>query len=155
MCIKKGDLNGAVEYYLDALAKTTDNEDKADYLYRLANVYVSLKNYQQGASYAFQALELSPEDGRCYLLIGICYAAAKVSSDPILARSVYWVACDMFNKAKQVDASCTADANKLIATYRQYFPSKEDVFFHKELNEGQPYRVGGWINRTTTCRTNQ
>ena len=86
------------------------------------------------------------------LLIGLCYASAKIYDDPILARSVYWVACDMFNKAKSVDSSCAADANKLIATYAQYFPSKEDVFFHRELNEGSAFRVGGWIGKTTTCR---
>jgi tetratricopeptide (TPR) repeat protein len=153
MCIKKGDLSGAVEYYKQALSMVTADEDKADYLYRLANVYVSLKNYQQGVTYAQQALDIDAEDGRCYLLMGICYASAKVYDDPILARSVFWVACDMFRKAKAVDTSCTSDANKLIATYSQYFPSKEDVFFHKELNEGAPFRVGGWIGKTTTCRS--
>jgi tetratricopeptide (TPR) repeat protein len=153
MCIKKGDMDGALEYYKQALSLVTDNEDKADYLYRMANVYVALKNYQLGASYAQQSLDINAEDGRCYLLMGICYASAKIYDDPILARSVFWVACDMFAKAKVVDASCASDANKLIATYRQYFPTKEDVFFHKELNDGQPFRVGGWIGKTTTCRS--
>ena len=153
MCIKKGDLNGALEYYKQELSMVTDDEDKADYLYRVANVYVLLKNYQQGAAYAQQSLDVNPEDGRCYLLMGICYASAKIYDDPILARSVFWVACDMFRKAKTVDSSCATDANKLIATYSQYFPSKEDVFFHKELNDGQPFRVGGWIGKTTICRS--
>lgn len=152
MSIKKGDFEGALTYYKQALELATENEDKADYLYRIANIYVSLGNYQQGVSYAEQALAIEPEDGRCYLLIGLCYASAKIYDDPILARSVYWVACDMFNKAKAVDTSCASDANKLIATYAQYFPSKEDVFFHRELNEGQSFRVGGWVNKTTTCR---
>ncbi len=153
MCIKKEDYAGAIEYYKQALSLVTDMEDKADYLYRMANVYVAMKNYQQGASYAQQALDINAEDGRCYLLMGICYASAKIYDDPILARSVFWVACDMFRKAKTVDASCTSDANKLIATYSQYFPSKEDVFFHRDLNEGQAFRVGGWIGKTTTCRS--
>ena len=153
MCIKKEDYAGALEYYKQALSLVTDDEDKADYLYRMANVYVAMKNYQQGANYAQQALDVNAEDGRCYLLLGICYASAKIYDDPILARSVFWVACDMFQKAKKVDSSCSSDANKLIATYRQYFPSKEDVFFHKELNEGAPFRVGGWIGKTTTCRS--
>ena len=131
----------------------TNDEDKADYLYRMANVYVAMKNYQQGATVAQQALDVNAEDGRCYLLLGICYASAKVFDDPILQRSVFWVACDMFRKAKTVDSSCSSDANKLIATYSQYFPSKEDVFFHRDLNEGAPFRVGGWVNKTTTCRS--
>ena len=153
MCIKKEDYAGALEYYKQALTLVTNDEDKADYLYRMANVYVSMKNYQQGASYAQQALDINAEDGRCYLLMGICYASAKVYDDPILQRSVYWVACDMFRKAKTVDSSCATDANKLIATYSQYFPSKEDVFFHRDLNEGAPFRVAGWVNKTTTCRS--
>ena len=153
MCLKKNDLNGALEYYKQALSMATVDEDKADYLYRMATIYVSLNNLQQGASYADQALDLAPEDGRCYLVIGICYAGAKIYDDPILARSVFWIACDMFQKAKQVDSSCATDANKLIATYRQYFPTKEDVFFHKELNDGAAFRVGGWINKSTICRS--
>ena len=152
MSIKKGDFEGALTYYKQALELATENEDKADYLYRIANIYVSLGNYQQGVSSAEQALAIEPEDGRCYLLIGLCYASAKIYDDPILARSVYWVACDMFNKAKAVDTSCASDANKLIATYAQYFPSKEDIFFHRDLNEGTSFRVGGWVNKTTTCR---
>ena len=152
MCIKKKDYAGAVEYYKQALSMVTSDEDKADYLYRLANVYVSMNNYQQGVAYAQQALDINAEDGRCYLLIGLCYASAKIYDDPILQRSVFWVACDMFRKAKSVDSSCATDANKLIATYSQYFPSKEDVFFHRDLNDGASFKVGGWINKTTTCR---
>ena len=65
MCLKKEDYAGALEYYKQALSMVTNDEDKADYLYRLANVYVSLKNYQQGVSYAYQALDINAEDGRC------------------------------------------------------------------------------------------
>ena len=153
MCLKKEDYAGALEYYKQALSLVNNEEDKADYLYRMANVHVSMKNYQQGASFAQQALDINAEDGRCYLLMGICYASAKIYDDPILQRSVYWVACDMFRKAKTVDSSCATDANKLIATYSQYFPSKEDVFFHRDLSEGAPFRVAGWIGKTTTCRS--
>jgi tetratricopeptide (TPR) repeat protein len=153
MCLKKNDMNGAIDYYKQALSMVVDKEEKAEYLYRLANIYVTIKSYQQGVTYAKQALDIAPNDGRCYLLMGICYATAKMhADDPVLSRCVYWVAVDMFQKAKQVDSSCAADANKLIATYKQYFPSKEDIFFHREVNEGTSFHVGGWINRTTTCR---
>ena len=153
MCIKKGDFEGAVEYYKQALAMdNVEKEDKADYLYRLANVYVSLKNYQQGANYAKQALDLDPEDGRCYLLMAICYGAAKIYGDPVLQRSVFWVACDMCVKAKQVDPSLAADADKLYAKFRVHFPSRDDIFFSKDLNEGSTFCVGGWVGRCTTVR---
>lgn len=152
MCVKKDDAKGALAYYDQALQLATTEEDKADYLYNIALVYyANLKNFQQAANYAYKAAEINKEDGRYYILIGLCYANAKVSDDPIMSRSVYWCAVDMFRKAKQVDSSCAADANKLIATYSQYFPSKEDIFFHKEMNLNEPIRVGGWINKTTIC----
>lgn len=152
MCVKKDDAKGALAYYDQALQLATTEEDQADYLYNIALVYyANLKNFQQAANYAYKAAEINKEDGRYYILIGLCYANAKVSDDPIMSRSVYWCAVDMFRKAKQVDSSCAADANKLIATYSQYFPSKEDIFFHKEMNLNEPIRVGGWINKTTIC----
>ncbi len=152
MCLKKDDTKGALNYYDQALKLATTEEDKADYLYNIALVYyANLKNFQQAATYAYRAADINKEDGRYYILVGLCYANAKIYDDPLLNRSVYWVAVDMFRKAKQVDSSCAADANKLIATYSQYFPSKEDIFFHKELNLDAPFRVGGWINKTTTC----
>ena len=57
----------------------------------------------------------------------------------------------MFRKAKSVDPSLAEEANKLIDTYSQYYPKKEDAFFHN-VTEGSSYTVGGWINRTTKVR---
>jgi tetratricopeptide (TPR) repeat protein len=153
MCLKKSDLNGAVEYYKQALTLVESDEDKADYLYRMANVYVSLQNYRQSVEYANQALEINPEDGRCYLLIGMSYAnGGKISDDPVLDRAKFWVACDMFQKAQSIDETCADAAKNFIKTYSQYFPTKEEIFFSRDLNEGQTYYVGSWINKSTRCR---
>ena len=153
MCLKKGDLTGAVDYYKQALTLVESDEDKADYLYRMANVYVSLQNYRQSVEYANQALEINPEDGRCYLLIGMSYAnGGKISDDPVLDRAKFWVACDMFQKAQSIDETCADAAKNFIKTYSQYFPTKEEIFFSRDLNEGQSYYVGSWINKSTRCR---
>ena len=153
MCLKKSDLTGAVEYYKQALTLVESDEDKADYLYRMANVYVSLQNYRQSVEYANQALEINPEDGRCYLLIGMSYAnGGKISDDPVLDRAKFWVACDMFQKAQSIDETCADAAKNFIKTYSQYFPTKEEIFFSRDLNEGQTYYVGSWINKSTRCR---
>jgi len=55
-------------------------------------------------------------------------------------------------KAKQVDSSCAEEANELIRRYSPHFPSKDDMFFKPELNEGKSFFVGGWIGENTTCR---
>lgn len=156
MCLKKSDLAGAVDYYKQALTLVESSEDKSDYLYRLANVYLQQENYKECVVYAQQALDVDSENGRCYLLIGLSYANGdKVSDDAILDRAKYWIACDMFAKAKSVDASCQDAANGFIKTYSQYFPSKEDIFMHQKLGSSaldKPYTVGGWIGKTTKCR---
>jgi hypothetical protein len=74
-----------------------------------------------------------------------------VFDDPVLRKTVFWVAVDKFVKAKQVDSSCADEANELIRRYSPHFPSKDDMFFKPELNEGKSFFVGGWIGESTTC----
>ena len=106
-------------------------------------------------------MEVLPGQGRCYILIGCCYAAAKPYSESdypaakcaILNKTVFWAAVDQFVKAKTIDQSCTDDANKLIAAYSKYFPTKEEMFdLPGEFGSGT-FIVGGWINEKTTCRS--
>ena len=155
MCLKKENLVGAVEYYKQALELVDNDEDKVDYLYGMAYVYSQLKNNKQCVAFAQQALELNPEYGRCYVLLGFSYAAEKLSDDHVLDAAKYWVACDMLMKAKQLDESCAKVANEYVGIFSKHFPTKTDIFMHKELGSGvidQPYHVGGWINKTTRCR---
>ena len=163
MCMKKEDWRGAIEYYNQAIAliDEEDDDDQDDYLYNIAFIYMDkLKNYPEARRYARQSLEVVPNQGRCYILIGCCYAAAKPYSEPeypaakaaILNKTVFWAAVDQFGRAKSVDPSCAADADKLISAYSKYFPTKEELFdLPNEFGNGT-YVVGGWINERTTCR---
>jgi hypothetical protein len=102
-----------------------------------------------------EAIRLNPNYGAPYMLIGNMYAATAASvypDDPVLRKTVYYAAVDKFQKARQVDPSVAENANKFISTYSQYFPTKEEVFMHPNLNEGQPFTVGGWIGERTTVR---
>jgi len=167
MCMKKEDWRGAIAYFQEALnideeaIEDDGPEDNADYLYTIAFIYMDkLKNYPEARRYARQSLELQPGQGRCYILIGCCYAAAKPYSEPdypaakaaILNKTVFWAAVDQFNKAKQIDPSCAADADKLIAAYSKYYPTKEEMFDLPNELGGSTYIVGGWINEKTVCR---
>ena len=106
------------------------------------------------------SLDANADQGRCFILIGLCYTQAKPYSDKdypaakaaILNKTVYWAAVDKFQRAKQVEPACTDDANRLIAAYSKYFPTKEDMFdLPNEFSEGM-FIVGGWINEKTVCR---
>lgn len=156
MSYKKGEFSKCISFYEEATKLSTNNLDKADYQYKIAQVYyLELNNNSRAREYARNSLEFNPNNGTPYLLIGSMYAKTRgIYDDPILAKSVYWVAVDKFVKAKQVDQSPKniEDANKLINTYSAYFPSKEDVFFQPELQAGKQFVVGGWIGESTIAR---
>ncbi len=151
--MKKEQYQKSKEYYLEAIEASDDDEKKAQYLYALAGLEQQYLNKPvQAAKYASQSAELDPDWGDPLILMGIAYIAGNSTfDDEFERRTSYWVAVDMFQKAKNVDPSVAQKANSLISEYRQYFPTKEDLFFHS-IAEGDRYTVGGWINRTTQAR---
>ncbi|MCQ2333643.1 MAG: hypothetical protein MJZ88_03400 [Paludibacteraceae bacterium] len=166
MCLKKNDPQGAIAYFKQAIEMIdiTDpeaNKNRADYYYNIAMTqYKDLGNYYEARNSARLSLESDPDAGRSYILIGLCYAAAKPYSNgdvpaakaAILNKTVFWAAVDQFNKAKRADSSIVDLANKYIADFSKYFPTREDIFDLPELVEGETFIVGGWVGERTTCR---
>ena len=154
MSYKKEEFSKAVSFYDEATKLATKAEDKAEYQFTNAQiVYKELNNMSRAREYARNSLEFKSNNGKAYLLIGSMYAKSRgIFDDPVLAKTVYWVAVDKFVKAKQVDPSVADDANELIRTYSAYFPSKDDIFFQPQLKAGSSFFVGGWIGESTTCR---
>ncbi len=153
MSAKKGDYQAAIAYYDEAFELSEDAQDKADYLYNNAvYTYQNLRKFSDARQYLYRSLEVLPNQGRCYMLIGLMYAESKPYDNPVLNKTVYWAACDKFIRARNVDPSVADEANKLIATYSKYFPTTEEIFFQPELGAGKSFTVGGWIGETTTCR---
>ena len=166
MSAKKGDYVQAIAYYDQAikLALVEDAmEDVADYQYNAAFYYFNnLKKYPEAREYAkasiatLQGMGMNKGQGRCYIIIGMCYASSQPHpNDPkgrILNKTVYWAAVDKFIKAKQVDPSVEAQASEFIHTYSKYFPTKEERFDLPNEFSGDTYLVGGWINEKTTIR---
>ncbi len=165
MSVKKGDFRTAINYYEEAISRAQaidpQDEDIADYQYNIALIYYSdLKNYPQARVYARQSLASKEDQGRCYILIGLCYAGSQPYSTAdypaakaaILNKTVFWAAVDKFVQAKRVDPSCAADADKLIAAYSKYYPTKEEKFDLPNELGGSTFYVGGWIGETTVCR---
>ena len=166
MAAKKGDYNAAISYYDQAikLAMVEDAlEDVADYQYNAAfYCYNNLKKYSEARKYAqasiatLSGLGMNKGQGRCYIIIGMCYASSQPYANDnkgrILNKTVYWAAVDKFVKAKQVDPSVEAQASEFISTYSRYFPTKEERFDLPNEFSGNTYFVGGWIGETTTIR---
>ena len=166
MAAKKGDYEQAVSYYDEAikLAMVEDElEDVADYQYNAAfYCYNNLKKYAEARKYALASiatlsgLGLNKGQGRCYIIIGMCYAATQLypqdAKGRILNKTVYWAAVDKFAKAKQIDPSVEAQASEFISSYSKYYPTKEERFDLPNEFSGSTYYVGGWIGETTTIR---
>lgn len=166
MAAKKGDYEAAISYYDQAIKLAMEEdalEDVADYQYNAAFYsYSNLKKYAEARKYALasiaslQSLGLNKGQGRCYIIIGMCYASTQLypqdAKGRILNKTVYWAAVDKFVKAKQVDPSVEVQANEFINSYSKYFPSKEERFDLPNEFSGSTYYVGGWIGETTVIR---
>lgn len=150
---KREEYDKTESYIKEAIETETVVENKADYLYKLATIKFSQKNYPDVKKYCVQALAINPKRGDAHILIGKSYAffSKKYSKELFDQHTVFWVAVDRFAKAKKVDPSVKAEANKLIATYSQYFPSKNEAFF-RNITPGNRVKVGAWINETTVAR---
>ena len=166
MSAKKGDYAQAVAYYDQAikLAMVEDElEDVADYQYNAAfYCYNNLKKYPEARKYAqasiatLSGLGISKGQGRCYIIIGMCYASTQLypndAKGRILNKTVYWAAVDKFVKAKQIDSSVEAQASEFINSYSRFYPTKEERFDLPGEFSGSTYYVGGWIGETTAIR---
>jgi tetratricopeptide (TPR) repeat protein len=156
MYIKREDYGKAATYLLQAIGLHEDENERADAHFLLANVYFQLKQFANARAQCYEVLKVRSNDGKAYILIGDLYASsAKDCGDNDLTNKVaYWVAVDKYAKAKSVDTDPNVQELALtkINTFSQYFPATQTIFFY-DLNKGDSYTVGCWINETTTVRT--
>ncbi|MCF8380716.1 MAG: hypothetical protein K9H49_14175 [Bacteroidales bacterium] len=151
--LRKEDYEKSKQYFMKAVDLALVNDDKANYYYNLAGLSQNyLNSPADAARYAYEATLLKPAWGEPYILIGKSYINGNSSlGDEFDRRTAYWVAVDMFQKAKTVDPSVSSKASELISEFEAYFPTKEDLFF-RSIGEGDRYTVGGWINKATIAR---
>jgi hypothetical protein len=152
--VKMDQAGRAKDYYKQAMEQETDNDLLADYYYEYAYFVFAKENaLQESRSYALKALDLNPVLCQALMLIGDIYAAASqgFGNDDFEKSAVFWLAVDYFERARQEGYDCSVDAVQKISTYRKYFPGKEETFF-QGLQEGQTYKLEGWINESTKVR---
>lgn len=161
MSVKKEKYGDAVKFFTQAIDLADDNTDDenldanlADLELMLAKSYFGTSNFAASRTHAMKAAGYKSGWGDPYMLIGDLYAASvskcTEEQDGVL-KSPYWVAVDMYMKAKSVDASLASDASQKIAKYSQYFPTTQDAFFYG-VTDGSDYTVGCWIQATTKAR---
>ncbi|MDC1106594.1 tetratricopeptide repeat protein [Prolixibacteraceae bacterium] len=154
---KNQDTEKAIEYFNKALEMNKTEQDIAnDFLanYFLGIVYFQKASYGKAFKHAKMAISADPEDGKAYMLAGnILAVGSKTYGATTFDHSmVFWLASDYFAKAKRVDPSVAAEAQKKVSTYKKYFPEKSELFF-QGYKVGQTIQLGGWINESTKART--
>lgn len=151
--IKSRDYNKALSYLNDAINLESKNSEKSSLQYIVATIYRDMKNPSAARTAAQKALSYDAKNGKAYLLIGNLYAVFNdnISDDAVIRQTAYWLAVEQWEKAKQVDPSVAADANKLIGKYKPYFPAADQLFM-RNITKGQTFTVPGWINEKTTVR---
>ncbi len=155
LALRDGRYREAVDLFDQAISEENDPAKKAKYALINAKIYFSyLKKFYKSRQYARQALKYQPNMGAAYMLIGRLYASSGPLCGPGTgwdSQIVTWPAIDMWKKAKSVDSSVAKEANKLINRYRQFMPSKEDIF-QRGLKEGQSFNIPCWIKEKTVIR---
>lgn len=153
LSIQNNQLSKAADYMEQAAELFENKDDKIKALYALASIQTGSKNYTQARTTAYKIIQLNPNEGKAYIIIGDLYAmsAGMCEVDDLGGKTVFWAAVDKYLKAKAVDNSVESQANEKISQYSRYYPATTDLFF-RSMDEGTPYTVGCWINETTTIR---
>ncbi len=150
-----GKFRDAINNFKEFLNTSGDNEQKAKYTLVIAKIYYAeLVNYPEARRYALAAAGLKSGWGEPYMLIGKLYASSGPLCGPGRgwdSQIVTWAAVDKFIYARSIDPSVAPEANKLIAEYSRYMPSKEEIF-SRLLREGDRFRVPCWIQEDTVIR---
>ncbi len=134
-------------YYEKAAELTEDKIKKEELYYKLARKNQS--NLGLARQYANKILAVNPNNGNAIIILGVVYYSNACGSadDKSMAACI---AVDYFNRAKSVDPSCAAEANKQIAKYSKFYLTKERAFF-LNLKAGDPYTIS-CSGETTTVR---
>lgn len=152
MFLKDGKTSDALIYLAEAVNIEDIDKQAMTYQY-MAMCCQSLNRRNEARRHARKSIELNPNNGDAYILIGDLYAASarRCGDNDLTNKVAYWAAVDKFAKAKRVDSSVKTVAEKRIRTYRKYFPTTETIFFYN-LKEGDSYMVECWINENTKIR---
>ncbi len=145
----------ALNYFDKALLMQKDSSKLTKYLIKKAKFQNKIGNYSGARSTANQALDLDPKKAEACIVIGnaISYGASNCNELKFGGPEVFWVAVDYYNKAASIaeDPELKAKALKKAAKNSSYFPREQDIFL-KTLNVGDSYKVGCWVNASTTIR---
>jgi len=149
--LNQNNYDAALDFFKQAIELFETNEQKVDPWYMIGLVYQLKGNYQEARNAALQSIKLKPNNGKAYILIGDLYANSgnRCTSDDAMKLDYNWAADDKYIRAAAVDPSVADGAKEKRKSL--HFPAEVDKF-QRGLKAGDQYKVGCWIQETTTVR---
>ena len=142
----KDDFPTAIKFLEESIDLTDDNTKKADSYYSLAVIQATLDKKVSARDYARKAVAADPTQKDAYKIIGNLYYNSfnecSGQVNPVHDRAVYLAAYEMFRLA--------GDSNGMSRAQAQ-FPTMDEIFTY-DMQVGEQYRVGCWINETVTIQ---
>lgn len=153
----RGEYEKSSFYWQESINNEPDPKKKVDYTMRAAASALALENYRQAVTFARETLEIDPENGLAYMIIGQSYGmtVSTSCSDNFSRSAAFWLVVDNLQKARNLlsgDQNQVDVLTRQINSYSGMFPSNEECFF-RSLNNGDSYTVNcGWISGRTIVR---
>jgi tetratricopeptide (TPR) repeat protein len=142
----KGEFEMAIKYLEESIELTDDNTKKADSYYSLAVIQANQDKRVSARDYARKAVAADPTKTDAYKVIGNLYFNSfnecSKGENPIHDKAVYIAAYEMFKRAGDTAGMGRAQSQ---------FPTMEEIFTWN-LQVGDEYRVGCWINETVNIQ---
>ena len=158
---QKQDYEKSLFYWQESINSESDPSIKKEYILGAATSALAANNYRQAVTFARQVLDIDPENGNAYMIIGQAYGAGSANTcSGFDKNAALWLAVDNLQRARGLlsgDAAQTEVLNRMINTLTSGFPTTEECFYMGDgLKTGDSYTVNcGWISGRTTVRTIQ
>jgi tetratricopeptide (TPR) repeat protein len=151
---RDGDIPTAIRFLTEAAELETDASRSSEHMMRIAGFYTAQRNFPRARQMANEALRFNPNNGHAHIFIAQLFAQAAPNIFPEGAAKsglVFNLAVDRLERARSVDSSAAAEANRLIRNYTEHFMDAETGFM-MGIRAGERVHIPGWINETTTIR---
>ncbi|NLE33639.1 MAG: tetratricopeptide repeat protein [Bacteroidales bacterium] len=149
--VTRNDSDRAISYFTDAYNRDTSSISRSGVLNRIALSDLGQGRRQEARNRAEHAWQLNNRNARALMILAECYAGAELGND-FDNHAAYWIAVDYLEAAVKVDPALRQEAEPKMKAWSGLFPTREECFYRRILDEGTVITVGSWVNEVTHVR---
>lgn len=149
--VARNNIERAISYFTEAYNRDTTAAVRSQVLTRVAVMELGQGKRQEARDRAEHAWQLDKKNARALMVLADCYAGAELGSS-FDNHTAYWIAVDYLEAAVKADPSLRQEAEPKFKAWSQLFPTREECFYRRILDQGTVFTVGGWISEITRVR---